>query len=149
VTDKKLDKLKAMLHDLNAQYPEDEYVDEVALVLEGVEECPVDVLEVLAGWGPSRINSLDLTLEITKLSDAGAEILSRWKGVEGFGTLYLTELVELSDIGAQHLLKSGTFLGVHSERLPSTAFEILSERQTIDEEDGLVIFRWLVDPRTL
>ena len=48
VTDGKIEQLKAGLHDLNAQYPESETVEDVAVLLEGTDECPNEVLEVLA-----------------------------------------------------------------------------------------------------
>ena len=144
VDDQKILEFQAALFDLGS-----EYIEDLDLIVEA-DECPNEVLEVLAKWRPSDEDTTPrVQLLVTRLSDEGARILSGWNGNGGFGRLYLTELTELTDAGAQHLLNSGTCLIVSSKNLPASALEILSQREVDDPddaEDGKVVLKWLVPP---
>jgi hypothetical protein len=131
VTKKKIAKLESGLFNLGT-----EYIEDLDLIIK-TDECPIEVLEVLSKWRPSDEDTTPrVHLQVSKLSDEGAQILSGWNGNNGFGRLYLTELKGLTDVGAQHLLNSGTFLVVSSKNLPGSAFEILSRREIDDSYDN-------------
>jgi len=122
---KKLEKLKAHLHDLNAKYPEDEFVEEITLVVDTNGACPDEVLKVLAEWHASRVNILSITLNITELSDVGAEMLSKAKGNgAGYLNLYIVGLETISTEAAKQLTQLKGELCVDLDDLPEAVAEL-------------------------